>query len=73
MKTYSGFRWVVNEAGRPHRVSVGFKSPSLEVAESIGKRRGIEEIGKLVEVIPAPELNALCAKVAAAWDERWNR
>lgn len=72
MKTYSGFRWVVNEAGRPHRVSADFKAPSFEVAECLGELEGVEDIGELVEVIPAPELNALCAKVAAAWNEAWN-
>jgi hypothetical protein len=72
VKTYTAYRWVVNEVGRIHLSNVHFKAMDFEDAERICARWGWVDLGELVgEVDAGPALSAKCDAYVQCRNEEW--
>ena len=61
----------MNEVGRIHWACFYFEAPGWPEAEALCKLNGWRRLGRLVEVIDAPEMNGFTNDIVDSLDQEW--
>lgn len=68
---WSAERWVVNEVGRIHWASFEFEASGWPEAEALCILNGWRRLGRLLEIIDAPEMDGFTSNVVDSRDREW--